>query len=438
MQKNKKIYLSVIWIMIFTVLIVTGGTFSVASITQDLSLEDGGNAVINISRFSDLSEKNWFFSDVQYVLEQKLMNGTSETTFSPNNSTTRGMIVTILWRLDGEPEFEIGKSFHDVEDDKYYYNAVAWASANEIVSGYDDTTFGPEDFITREQLATILYRYTSYKELNVSSDTDIRKFKDFEEISEYAVNAMKWANANGIITGITSDTISPKGNATRCQVAAILKRICENILNMNEGNSLKEQPNTEKEVSTETSKPSADSKEDVSSPSDEPTLGAGGGPNEDDEDNTIHDEIIVEQPAIKVNTAYGKPGDIIEVTLDLQKNPGILGMILSLEYDETAMNLMRAVNGEAVSNVLTLTPSRTLNSGVRFVWDGLEVNTSDIKNGTFLTLEFEILDDVTVGKRYPLKISYNSGDIVDTQLNEINPRIYQGYIEIEEIEQDEY
>lgn len=423
MQKNKKIYLLVLLIVISSILLVTGASFSTAS---------------SIQKFSDVNEKDWFFSDVQYVHEKELMNGTSNTTFAPNDSTTRGMIVTILWRLDGEPEATSKKPFTDVIRDKYYYDAVVWASANEIVSGYDDATFGPEDFITREQLATILYRYVSQKELNVSADTDISKFKDFEEISGYAVDAMKWANANGIITGITSDTISPKGNATRCQVAAILKRICENILNTNKDNSLEEQPNTEKEVSTETSKPSTDSKEDESSSSDEPTLGAGGGPDEDDEDNTIHEEIIVEQPAIKVNTAYGKPGDIIEVTLDLQKNPGILGMILSLEYDETAMSLLRAENGEAVSDVLTLTPSRTLNSGVRFVWDGLEVSSSDIKNGTFLTLVFEIIDDVTIGKRYPLKISYNSGDIVDTELNEVNPRIYQGYIEIEEIEEDEF
>ena len=416
MQKSKKFYLLVLLIVISSILFVAGASLSTASATKS---------------FSDVNEKDWFFSDVQYVRGKALMNGTSETTFAPNDPTTRGMIVTILWRLDGEPQTVNKIPFSDVISEKYYYNAVGWASANRIVSGYNDTSFGPEDHITREQLAAILYRYASYKELNVSSNTDINKFKDFEEISEYAVEAMKWANANGIITGITSETISPKGNATRCQVAAILKRMCENILNAKDDSPLEENQNTEKEDYTITNKPSADLSEDTSSSDNVPPSGAGDNSTTDDANN-IHEEIIVEQPAIKVNTAYGKPGEVIEVTLDLQKNPGILGMILSLEYDETAMRLLSVENGEAVSDVLTLTPSKTLNSGVRFVWDGLEVNSTDIKNGTLLTLKFEISDSVTIGKRYSLKFDYTPGDIVDTDLNEVNPRIYQGYIEIEE------
>ncbi|MDD6763099.1 MAG: S-layer homology domain-containing protein [Clostridiales bacterium] len=416
MQKSKKIYLLVLLIVISSILFVAGTSLSTASVTKN---------------FSDVNEKDWFFSDVQYVRGKALMNGISETTFAPNDCTTRGMIVTILWRLDGDPQIVNKIPFSDVISEKYYYNAVGWASANRIVSGYNDTAFGPEDYITREQLAAILYRYASYKELNISSNKDINNFKDFEEISEYAVEAMKWANANGIITGITSETISPKGNATRCQVAAILKRMCENILNAKDDSPLEENQNTEKEDYTITNKPSADLSEDTSSSDNVPPSGAGDNSTTDDSNN-IHEEIIVEQPAIKVNTAYGKPGEVIEVTLYLQKNPGILGMILSLEYDETAMRLLSVENGEAVSDVLTLTPSKTLDSGVRFVWDGLEVNSTDIKNGTLLTLKFEISDSVTIGKRYSLKFNYTPGDIVDTDLNEVNPRIYQGYIEIEE------
>lgn len=412
MQKNKMIYLLVLLIVISSLVLVTVTSFCTDVVAH---------------KFTDVNENDWFSSDVEYVYGKKLMNGTSDTTFAPDDPTTRGMIVTILWRLDGEEKETNSKAFADVVKDSYYYDAVVWASANAIVSGYDDTTFGPEDFITREQLAAILYRYVAHKNLDTAADVDISKFKDFAEISDYAVDAMKWANANGIINGITSDTISPQGNATRCQVAAILKRICENIIGRSKENSSKEQISTENSVINNSNGGSSGNR---------PIIGAGGGP-DDEEENVAPEEDFAEQPEIKVNTTYGKPGEIIEVTLDLQKNPGILGMVLNLEYDEDAFSLINAESGEAVADVLAFTPSGTLSSGAKFVWDGIDIAPEDIRDGRLLTLEFEILDSVTVGKRYPLKISYNPGDIVDAQLKEVNLRIHQGYIEIEEFEEDE-
>lgn len=431
MLNNKKICLLVVLIILSTILIVTGASLNIASTTKNLSLKSVESTANSIKHFSDVSEKDWFFSDVQYVSNKKIMNGTSDTTFEPNVPTTRGMIVTILWRLDGEPKVSSKKSFSDVKDNAYYYQAVTWAAENKIVSGYNDTYFGPEDFINREQLAAIFYRYIAFKDFDVSCSTDISQFEDVDQIDDYAIDAMNWAYAKKIIAGTASNTISPKGNAARCQVAAILKRVCEKILDTKDTNDFGDKVFDNKEDSAKTNKPSSDLSEDTSSSGYVPPSDAGGDSETDDSDN-IYEEIVKEQPVIKVNTAYGKPGDVAEVTLDLQKNSGILGMILSLEYDETSMRLLSAENGAAVSDVLTLTPSNTLNSGVRFVWDGLEVSSTDIKNGTLLTLKFEILDSVTIGKRYPLKINYNPGDIVDTDLNEVNPRIYQGYIEIEE------
>ena len=173
--------------------------------------------------FTDVSKTDWFYTDVDYVLQKGLMNGTSADMFSPNETTKRGMIVTILWRLEGEP-LESGSNFEDVHQDAYYFDAVNWAYANKIVNGYDDTTFGPEDDITREQLASIIYNYAMQNEYDVSNKSSLSVFEDVNLINDYAVPALEWATANKIVTGKTETTIEPQGPALRCQTAAILRR----------------------------------------------------------------------------------------------------------------------------------------------------------------------------------------------------------------------
>ena len=414
-------------------LLILGGVIALSvligvSAYSDYAYKKDNVQAANELSFTDIKETDWFYSDISYVKETGLMQGTGETFFSPNDPTTRGMLVTILWRLDGEP-VEHGNAFSDVTEDAYYHDPVVWASKYGIVNGYSDTSFSPNDNITREQLATILYRYSEFKGNDVSKISEMTEYTDKNQISDYAFSAMGWANANGIITGVSHDTINPKGYATRCQIAAILKRVCENILNIEDDNS-EEKSDSEKEGGVETNNPSENSYEDTSSSDKTPSFG--GDPATDGENDRIDEEPVKVQPIITVNPAYGKPGEIVEVNLDLEQNPGILGMVLSLEYDETAMKLLNVKNGEAVSDVLTLTQSKTLNSGVRFVWDGLHLNETDNQNGTLLTLEFEILDSATAGKSYPLKFSYNTGDIVDSELKEVNPMIQQGYLEIEE------
>ena len=190
------------------------------------------NPVTDEFPFADVDTDDWFFEDVAYVYENGLMSGTSADTFSPETATTRGMIVTILYRLEGEPEISGSCAFDDVKSGSYYENAIAWAAANGIVSGYDNGLFGPDDAITREQLATILYRYTQYKGLDVSvgGDTNILSYNDALDISEYAVPAMQWLCGEGIMSG-SDGNLMPMGNATRAQVAAFLHRFCENTMN---------------------------------------------------------------------------------------------------------------------------------------------------------------------------------------------------------------
>lgn len=181
-----------------------------------------------IGSFTDVNTDDWFAEAVQYMLDNEMMNGTSATTFGPNTTTTRGMIVTILYRLEGEPD-ATASSFTDVASNMYYADAINWAAANGIVNGITTTAFGPDNAITREQMAAILYRYAQYKGYDVTASNDLGSYTDASQISAYATTAMQWANAEGLITGNTTTTINPTGNATRAEVATILMRFCENI-----------------------------------------------------------------------------------------------------------------------------------------------------------------------------------------------------------------
>lgn len=181
------------------------------------------------ANFADVAADAWYADAVQYVYENGMMSGTSETTFSPDLTTTRGMIVTILYRLENEPTVTGTTAFTDVAADQYYANAVAWAAQNGIVSGIDATTFAPNNAITREQMAAILYRYAQFKGYDVSAKADLSVYTDAAQVSTYATDAMAWANGAQLITGTSQATLTPAGNATRAQVATILMRFCENI-----------------------------------------------------------------------------------------------------------------------------------------------------------------------------------------------------------------
>lgn len=182
------------------------------------------------TKFNDVSANDWFASAVDYVTGKGMMNGTADNTFSPKANTTRGMVVTVLYRLENQPSTSVA-SFTDVASGAYYANAVAWANANGIVSGYGSGKFGPNDKVTREQLAAILYRYAQYKKYDVSvgEDTNILSYNDAQSISSYAIPAIQWACGAGVVTGKSGSKLDPKGNATRAEVAAMLMRFCENV-----------------------------------------------------------------------------------------------------------------------------------------------------------------------------------------------------------------
>ena len=179
--------------------------------------------------FTDVAASDWFYSAVRYAYENGLMTGTGSGAFSPNATITRGMLVTILYRLKDEPAVTAANPFTDVSSGSYCEKAAAWAAANGIVDGYGDGRFGPNDALTREQLAAILYRYAQYKGYDLSASADPSGYSDQAGISAFARTAMAWANADGLITGISGSLLSPKGTATRAQTAMILMRFCQKV-----------------------------------------------------------------------------------------------------------------------------------------------------------------------------------------------------------------
>lgn len=177
--------------------------------------------------FADVSSSDWFYNDVRYVYEKGIMDGTGADRFSPNAPLTRAMIVTILYRMAGSPSVSGSSDFTDVAAGKWFAKAVAWAAANGIVNGYGSGLFGPNDPVTREQLAAILYRYAVYGGMTaVTLEENLGSFADTAQLSAYAIQAMNWAVGQGLINGSGSNLV-PKAQATRAQVAAIIHRYLE-------------------------------------------------------------------------------------------------------------------------------------------------------------------------------------------------------------------
>ena len=185
------------------------------------------DAACPMNDFSDLEPMAWYHDGVHYVLDNGIMGGTGGGKFEPNTATTRAMIVTILWRLEGEPEADYAMAFADVPEGQWYTEAIRWAASTGIVSGYSDVAFGPNDAITREQLSAILYRYAQSKgaDVSIGEDTNLLSFADAGDWSDWSVSALQWAVGSGIINGKDGKLV-PKGDASRAEAATMLMRYC--------------------------------------------------------------------------------------------------------------------------------------------------------------------------------------------------------------------
>ena len=172
--------------------------------------------------FVDVTEDKWYYDAVAYVYQQGIMVGMSETTFEPNTTVNRAQVVQMLYNLEGQPQVSGDSGFSDIRDDQWYAKAVAWASANDVVAGYEDGTFRPTRAVTREEFAQILYNYAKFKGYDLSASADLGKFPDSGQVSSWAETALGWANGNGLINGHDDGRLDPKGSTIRAQAASIL------------------------------------------------------------------------------------------------------------------------------------------------------------------------------------------------------------------------
>ncbi len=201
------------------------------SLTKNMTVYAGWRADENpdivVNPFTDVSEKDWFYNDAMFVYKNGLMLGTSKTLFGPHGTVTRGMMATILWRMEGSLAPKGENSFTDVEAGRWYADAITWAAENGIFAGYSMDKFGPDDPITREQLTAIFYRYADYKGYKLTITGNLDKFEDADKITDYAKTVMQWAVGNGLIKGKSENLLDPQGTATRAEISAMLHRFVE-------------------------------------------------------------------------------------------------------------------------------------------------------------------------------------------------------------------
>lgn len=216
------------WSVADTGEIAAAGGYDATSSTVTFQSNDPTALVIAHFPFTDVAAKSWYYSNVAYTYNNMLFKGVTDTTFAPAATMTRGMLVTTLWRLEGEPSAPAA-SFGDLTAD-WYRAAVNWAAANDVVRGYSASKFGPNDTMTREQMATILYRYAQLKDCDMSGSASLDGFRDAAKVSGWASAATSWAVANGILQGDTNKLLTPTAGAQRCQVAAVLQRYLENCI----------------------------------------------------------------------------------------------------------------------------------------------------------------------------------------------------------------
>ena len=186
-----------------------------------------------VNPFRDVTESDWFYDDVRFANQSGLFNGVEKDLFAPEEPMTRGMLVTVLWRLDGETAPKTATTFTDVDANAYYADAVAWAAESGVVNGIGGNKFDPEGNVTREQIAAILFRYAAFKGVDTAARADLTAFPDAEKTSAYAHDALSWAVAAELVKGTKEGStiyLDPQGSATRAQVAAILSRYAQNIV----------------------------------------------------------------------------------------------------------------------------------------------------------------------------------------------------------------
>ena len=202
---------------------------TVTPVFEEISAPDSPGGDVS-DRFTDVSRTAWYHDAVQWAVDQGLMNGVSDTLFAPNGTATRAMVVTMLWRLAGEPVVDYLMPYADVSQDAWYAEAIRWAASAGAVNGVSETAFSPNAPVTREQLAAILYRYAQARGQGFTGSwMFLLDYPDADQVSDWADEAMHWMVMHGVITGMGDGTLAPKAEATRAQIAAMFMRFCEEL-----------------------------------------------------------------------------------------------------------------------------------------------------------------------------------------------------------------
>lgn len=352
---------------------------------------------IQATAFSDVTLNAWYEKEVHFVAANGLMNGMTPERFEPEGLVSRGMLVTVLFRMDGASVGDVKSSFADVKIGSYYEDAVAWAENHRIVTGYSETRFGPNEVVTREQLATILYRYAGYKGYDVSKVQQLRGFLDSSKVSAYAKNSMEWAVGEKLMGGVSADRIEPQGSTTRAQLATIIARFSQKT----SWREIDQNGTQDKSLDV-------NNKENNQKPE---NLGDSG--------DRAETTISVESVTTGVNDAN------VRVAVLIKNNPGVLGLSLKLFYDDSKMTLLSVHNGDALSRNLSMTAGKDLSSGCRIIWDGVEMSRSDVADGEILIMNFQIKNLNERGE-FPIEILYETA--VDNDLLPVSVKIINGQI----------
>ena len=343
------------------------------------------------SPFADVGQNEWYAESVEYVDKNGLMNGTADGVFDPQSNVTRAMIVTILYRYEGSPSVKDEIDFTDVRNDAYYYNPVIWANENGIVNGYTSNIFRPNDEITREQFAAIVYRYVNHKGLDVARknvDSLLTSYDDESNVSKYAYTAMRWANGNGIINGVTDTELSPQGKTTRAQTATIFMRL-DKLLSENK------QVETDKEQGSTSSGNTGDIQEEYT------------------------------EPTLVLGKASAKPGETVNIPVSVKNNPGFSAMILDVVYDDNVVTLEKIQFTEdyaegGVDANLDINP-------VRIVWAQMKNST---ENSDIAVLKFKVNENAQPNTATAIRLSYDKGNICDIDENYVLFDVINGSISI--------
>jgi REP element-mobilizing transposase RayT len=194
-----------------------------------IGIAEENEQIIWKNPFEDVNEEDWYYNAVKYVNENNLFKGITETKFGPRSPMTRGMMVTVLWRMEKEPVVNYLMMYKDVKQEEYYTEAIRWATSEKIIQGYSTTEFKPDEMLTRQEMVTMLYRYAMYKNMDISvgKEIDLTKFVDSNAIADYAIDALTWGIGNNVIKGMSEISLAPVTLTARCEVAVVIMRFLQ-------------------------------------------------------------------------------------------------------------------------------------------------------------------------------------------------------------------